>query len=124
MSFFMLDRLPPVETAPPVFIDHRQNRNENDADDYHFEVLCHPWHVAEPVAGEQAHSNPSQSSDHVVENEFGICHGSDARYEWCEGSYDRHEPSHDDGLATVLLIKGVRPLQVFRIKKPGLFPLE
>src|SRR5919197_39299 len=43
---------------------------------------------------------------------------TETRHNRREGAHDRYEPGQDDRLAAVLLVEGVRPLEVLRPEQP------
>lgn len=60
---------------------------------------------------------PQQTADDIERQEAPVVHLACASDDWREGAYDRYETGNDDCLATMLLIKGLRSLNVLLFKE-------
>src|SRR5215213_639138 len=80
--------------------------------------------ATQKVAAENHREDPEKSAYDVVDDEGAVRHlrrtGDNRR----KGADDGDEARDDDGLAAVLLIKGVRFLQVARLKEQRFRTLE
>src|SRR5688572_1480579 len=113
-----------VATVPEVLEHARQDRHEDDAEDDQREVIADGGDVAEGPAGEEAHRHPEDRPDDGVRREAPVRHAADARHEGRERAHDRHEARNDDRLAAVLLVEGVRPVEVLALQEPPALLLE
>jgi hypothetical protein len=77
----------------------------------------HERDVAAEVGGEGEGRCPHQAANDVVDDELAVGHGADPGDERGEGTDDRDETGEEDGLATVLGVERLRPLQVLPLQE-------
>src|SRR5215212_10862208 len=88
-------------------------------------MFSEKWKCApQKVAAQNHRKDPEKSADDIVDNEGAVRHLRRASDYRRKGANDWDEARDDDGLAAVLFVKGVRFLQVARLKEQRFRTLE
>ena len=70
--------------------------------------------AAEKIAAQEHRKNPEETTGNVEDYESAIRHLRGSGDQWSEGADDWYEARDDNCLTTILLIKGMRLLQMAR----------
>ena len=97
---------------PHVLDEHRQDRDEDDANRDQREVFLDERHVPEQPSRTDAQTDPGCRPDHVVEDEGARRHLRRTGHERHERAHDRHESAENDRLPAVQLEERVSALEM------------
>ena len=92
--------------------DHRQQRQQDDADHQQRQVLLDERHVAEEVAQGHQAADPGHGADHAEHDEARVVHLRHAGDEGREGPHDGQEARQGHGLAAVAFVELMGAVEV------------
>ncbi len=107
-----------------ILDEARNHRNDDDDHDDESEILLDDGDVAEEIAPQNEENDPADSPDDVIGDESPVGHPSDAGHEGGKRPDDRHKPGDDDGLASMLFIKRMGPVQVLLLEESRFFLMK
>ena len=85
---------------------HGQHGENDDAQGNQRKVLLDYGDIAKEIAAAYEKCYPNHSADYIVMSEGQVVHLAHAGHEGSEGAHDGHEAGEENGLVTVLSVKG------------------
>src|SRR5580692_2502088 len=104
--------------------DYRQQRYKNNQQNELLKIPPHQWNFTQEIAQDRHRKHPSSRSKNIKRQKPRVLHLANTRHEWRECADDGHELRVDDGLAPVLLVESMCPLQVFLLEQAGIRAIE
>ena len=95
--------------------ENRHYRKYNDTQSNEGEVFLNEGNVTKEVTTAYEKSYPNDCADYIVTSKGSVVHFANAGNERCEGTHDGSEAGKNNCFMTVLFVKLVSFLDVFRL---------
>jgi hypothetical protein len=109
--------------APPSK-RHRNQRNQDDADDHQAQVLLDPGQIGEKITGQRQGHHPADGPEQVEKQKTRVVHRPDAGNERREGAQQGQKTGNHQRLAAVPFVEKPRLEQRVPVEKARILPLE